>query len=299
MLLSNWAWKMEPGSPDLLPFDSEEVWLFEDDTAEQAFKDKPPSPSSRAQVATKLLQDLDDLIKKVFSGWDHSSQHHSKLCHVASFTGGTVTSSRHTAQEPLQPFNVKDVWWGVLEMMASTPNQRQQQAPSNVLNPVVETCHILSHHIPHSLSLAQEGSFQMFVDGFKDADYWLRRFEVEPLPAKVQRDFQLKFERLVVLDYIIRNTDRGNDNWLIKYDQPNIQSLNTANGAELEDATVRCCYILMGHLMWVVVEIIILLIARTPDFMGQTGHGTFPFNTPVATDISKTSPIVFSEKCML
>jgi hypothetical protein len=23
---------------------------------------------------------------------------------------------------------------------------------------------------------------------------------------------------LVVLDYIIRNTDRGNDNWLIKYE---------------------------------------------------------------------------------
>lgn len=32
--------------------------------------------------------------------------------------------------------------------------------------------------------------------------------------------FQLQFERLVVLDYIIRNTDRGNDNWLIKYDAP-------------------------------------------------------------------------------
>ena len=29
--------------------------------------------------------------------------------------------------------------------------------------------------------------------------------------------FQLQFERLVVLDYIIRNTDRGNDNWLIRY----------------------------------------------------------------------------------
>ena len=33
-------------------------------------------------------------------------------------------------------------------------------------------------------------------------------------------DFQFKFERLVVLDYIIRNTDRGNDNWLIKYIRP-------------------------------------------------------------------------------
>ncbi|KAJ6636240.1 Phosphatidylinositol 4-kinase type 2-beta [Pseudolycoriella hygida] len=32
---------------------------------------------------------------------------------------------------------------------------------------------------------------------------------------------------LVVLDYIIRNTDRGNDNWLIKYDQPKIVNVST------------------------------------------------------------------------
>lgn len=73
------------------------------------------------------------------------------------------------------------------------------------------------------------GSFQLFVDGYKDADYWLRRFEVEPLPTRMSQKFQLQFERLVVLDYIIRNTDRGNDNWLIKYDQPSIMS-NNANG---------------------------------------------------------------------
>lgn len=83
----------------------------------------------------------------------------------------------------------------------------------------------------------QVGSFQLFVDGYKDADYWLRRFEEDPLSEKVQRDFQLKFERLVVLDYVIRNTDRGNDNWLIRYDQPNIHSAAVASG-ELEDATV-------------------------------------------------------------
>ncbi|XP_029926675.1 phosphatidylinositol 4-kinase type 2-alpha-like [Myripristis murdjan] len=64
------------------------------------------------------------------------------------------------------------------------------------------------------------GSFQLFVEGYKDADYWLRRFEADPLPPKTNRQLQLKFERLVVLDYIIRNTDRGNDNWLIKYDYP-------------------------------------------------------------------------------
>ncbi|XP_055638397.1 phosphatidylinositol 4-kinase type 2-alpha isoform X1 [Toxorhynchites rutilus septentrionalis] len=66
------------------------------------------------------------------------------------------------------------------------------------------------------------GSFQLFVDGHKDADYWLRRFEQEPLPTRLAQKFQLQFERLVVLDYIIRNTDRGNDNWLIKYEQPTI-----------------------------------------------------------------------------
>lgn len=68
----------------------------------------------------------------------------------------------------------------------------------------------------------QKGSFQVFVNGFKDADYWLRRFEQEPLQPKLNYNFQLQFERLVVLDYIIRNTDRGNDNWLIKYDLPKI-----------------------------------------------------------------------------
>ncbi|MEQ2254889.1 Phosphatidylinositol 4-kinase type 2-alpha [Ilyodon furcidens] len=64
------------------------------------------------------------------------------------------------------------------------------------------------------------GSFQLFVDGYKDADFWLRRFEAEPLPENTNRQLQLQFERLVVLDYIIRNTDRGNDNWLLKYDCP-------------------------------------------------------------------------------
>ncbi|GLG98782.1 Phosphatidylinositol 4-kinase type 2-beta [Gryllus bimaculatus] len=82
------------------------------------------------------------------------------------------------------------------------------------------------------------GSFQLFVDGYKDADYWLRKFELYPLPGKVQHDFQLQFERLVVLDYIIRNTDRGNDNWLIKYDQPNIQPAATSTlDGEMMDAT--------------------------------------------------------------
>ncbi|KAG1658850.1 Phosphatidylinositol 4-kinase type 2-beta [Nymphon striatum] len=52
----------------------------------------------------------------------------------------------------------------------------------------------------------KSGSFQLFVRGFRDAEYWLRRFESEPLPEQTAKEFQRQFERLVVLDYIIRNT---------------------------------------------------------------------------------------------
>ena len=54
----------------------------------------------------------------------------------------------------------------------------------------------------------QLGSLQTFVHGFKEADYWLRRFEADPLPESVAKSFQFQFEKLVVLDYITRNTGK-------------------------------------------------------------------------------------------
>ncbi|EMP37382.1 Phosphatidylinositol 4-kinase type 2-beta [Chelonia mydas] len=63
------------------------------------------------------------------------------------------------------------------------------------------------------------GSFQLFVEGYKEAEYWLRKFETDPLPENTRKQFQSQFERLVVLDYVIRNTDRGNDNWLVRYEK--------------------------------------------------------------------------------
>lgn len=78
------------------------------------------------------------------------------------------------------------------------------------------------------------GSFQQFVSGFKDADQHLRRFESEPLDADTSGAFQLLFEKLVVLDYIIRNTDRGNDNWLIKYEKPKLVKKEDPEGDEEE-----------------------------------------------------------------
>jgi phosphatidylinositol 4-kinase type 2 len=55
----------------------------------------------------------------------------------------------------------------------------------------------------------QIGSFQMFVSGYRDAEYWLRRWYTNPSeapPEHTRVQFQLQFESMVVLDYIIRNT---------------------------------------------------------------------------------------------
>ena len=56
------------------------------------------------------------------------------------------------------------------------------------------------------ISFLQLGSFQLFVDGYKDAEFHLRKFEVEPLPTATNKDFLFQFQKLVCLDYIIRNT---------------------------------------------------------------------------------------------
>lgn len=73
------------------------------------------------------------------------------------------------------------------------------------------------------------GSLQKFVRGYKDATVYLEEFKVHPLPQHMERKLQLQFERLVILDYIIRNTDRGNDNWLIYYKKPPDNPENVCN----------------------------------------------------------------------
>ena len=57
-----------------------------------------------------------------------------------------------------------------------------------------------------SVVFLQEGSFQIFVKGYKDAENWLRQFDSEPLRPALANEFQLLFEKLVILDYVIRNT---------------------------------------------------------------------------------------------
>lgn len=113
----------------------------------------------------------------------------------------------------------------------------------------------------------KSGSFQLFVDGYKDADYWLRRFEQEALSPKLAHKFQLQFERLVVLDYIIRNTDRGNDNWLIKYDNPTL-----ANGTAAH--TVSAQVELIDTTEWNIVQMPEISVAAIDNGLA------FPYKHP-------------------
>ncbi|XP_076868872.1 phosphatidylinositol 4-kinase type 2-beta isoform X2 [Brachyhypopomus gauderio] len=84
------------------------------------------------------------------------------------------------------------------------------------------------------------GSFQLFVEGYQEADYWLRKFEAEPLPENTRKQMQSQFEKLVVLDYVIRNTDRGNDNWLIKYEKPGSgEQLEKDEWSEPKDSVIQ------------------------------------------------------------
>lgn len=73
------------------------------------------------------------------------------------------------------------------------------------------------------------GSFQLFVRGYHDAEEVLRDIGSNPLPPDMQKQLQLQFEKLVILDYIIRNTDRGNDNWLIRCQRPQQTEADTTD----------------------------------------------------------------------
>lgn len=48
------------------------------------------------------------------------------------------------------------------------------------------------------------------MENYVDADIFLKQLEHDNLSAEVIYQFQRQFERLVVLDYIIRNTGKKN-----------------------------------------------------------------------------------------
>ena len=105
---------------------------------------------------------------------------------------------------------------------------------------------IVNEHFPkmgrkfHRLGLPpKKGSFQVFVENYRDASFYLTKLQSDNLDSEVSREFQHQFEKLVVLDYIIRNTDRGNDNWLIQYENSKTASVgNEATAASIKVAAI-------------------------------------------------------------
>ena len=60
------------------------------------------------------------------------------------------------------------------------------------------------------------GSFQLYVEGFEESSIVLSKLDsLRPLEPELRRAFQLEFEKMTILDYAMRNTDRSMDNWLI------------------------------------------------------------------------------------
>ncbi|CAD5225357.1 unnamed protein product [Bursaphelenchus okinawaensis] len=67
----------------------------------------------------------------------------------------------------------------------------------------------------------KEGSYQLFVHGYRSATEvfveWNDKGISNVLTNEEQVEFTILFQKLVILDYLIRNTDRHMDNWLIKH----------------------------------------------------------------------------------
>ncbi|GMT11537.1 hypothetical protein PFISCL1PPCAC_2834, partial [Pristionchus fissidentatus] len=65
----------------------------------------------------------------------------------------------------------------------------------------------------------KEGSFQTFVTGYEPADHVIARWQYDPslLTDEEKKRFVYLFQKMIALDYIIRNTDRHMDNWLIRH----------------------------------------------------------------------------------
>jgi phosphatidylinositol 4-kinase type 2 len=60
------------------------------------------------------------------------------------------------------------------------------------------------------------GSYQLFVEGFEESEVVLAKLDdMRPLEPELKRAFQMQFEKMTILDYAIRNTDRSMENWLI------------------------------------------------------------------------------------
>ncbi len=117
--------------------------------------------------------------------------------------------------------------------LAIVPRTEVIEMSSPVFNNILKrTIDLTPIHIGSKTLPIKTGSFQTFLHGFSDAGSVLARFKEQPLADGPYRSFIHQFQRLIILDFVIRNTDRNTDNWLIKVD-------DTHGGPEGTVVTVR------------------------------------------------------------
>ena len=64
---------------------------------------------------------------------------------------------------------------------------------------------------------AKLGSLQLFAEGYQEAKTFFRSINHQMREELLaDKTFLFEFQKMVILDYIIRNTERGMDNWLIR-----------------------------------------------------------------------------------
>ncbi|KAL4002841.1 Phosphatidylinositol 3- and 4-kinase family protein [Acanthocheilonema viteae] len=75
----------------------------------------------------------------------------------------------------------------------------------------------------------KDGSYQLFLNGYVSASdiipRWSKGGQLCPLTAAEIERFKYLFQKLCILDYVIRNTDRHMENWLIKYEPGKVLEL--------------------------------------------------------------------------
>lgn len=80
------------------------------------------------------------------------------------------------------------------------------------------------HYLFKKTLPAKVGSFQLFLSGYQDSTTFFQdshfKLGEDSLGWTKEDQIQFKsgFERLVILDYLMRNTDRSSDNWMVKFD---------------------------------------------------------------------------------
>lgn len=87
------------------------------------------------------------------------------------------------------------------------------------------------------------GSLQLFVSGYDSADCCVENLlnGILATDLDLNEDFLFGFQKLVVLDYVIRNTDRNNSNWLIKWRQEANGVVEDVNAGDMANGDEQSC----------------------------------------------------------